>query len=223
MLLTHFLLCSFSLEHLATVKHTVLSQLVLFVLIGGSPLPCIGNRKYIIEFLCTSFAFLLGHYFACGWSRYSVFLYLNLKSRMCRQTFNWENLLERLWEFPYCLLENTRITLYTDGVNLIQSKIKMQNPPSHTRLSCASDSLSSVLCPPSSVADRLGNYNDPSEDCVKNARCLLKGTRVILRILNPILFISADVMVLQPKTAGVKIPWCTDQSKVCFNIKNYLS
>lgn len=44
---------------------------------------------------------------------------------MYRQTFNWENLIERLWEFPYYLLENITIILYMYGVIEIKSKIKM--------------------------------------------------------------------------------------------------
>lgn len=61
MLLEHPPLRLLSLEtpHLATSKNILLSKLVLFVLIGGFPYlqACIGNRKHIIEFLCTSFAF----------------------------------------------------------------------------------------------------------------------------------------------------------------------
>lgn len=102
-------LFSFKTPHLVTSKHILLSKLVLFVLIGGFPYlqACIVNRKYIIEFLCTSFAFF--HHFACRCSCYSVFLFPNTKFKMYRCTFNWENPFERLWEFPYQLLETNRI------------------------------------------------------------------------------------------------------------------
>lgn len=115
MLLEHppLRLLSLEITHLATSKHIIdMSKLVLFVLIGGFPYlqASIFNRKYIIEFLCTSFAFY--HYFTCRCSRYSVFLFLNIKSKMHRCTFNWENPIEKHWEFPYQLFKTNMILFF---------------------------------------------------------------------------------------------------------------
>lgn len=97
---------------------------------------------------------------------------------MYRQTFNWENLIERLWEFPYYLLENITIILYMYGVIEIQSKCKIHH---HTWESI----VHLIACSLSSVADRIVKYNDPSEECVKNAPCLLKWDMGDPEVLKP--------------------------------------